>query len=40
MQPQNSYVAFNYDALRQLISNEQLQAVIQKSWPEPSEVGW
>ncbi|MEN9866568.1 MAG: hypothetical protein RL748_2158 [Pseudomonadota bacterium] len=39
LQPQNAYVALNYDAFRQYIPDATLQAVIKKSWPQPNEVG-
>ena len=39
LHPRNSYAALNYDGLRQLIPNEQLQAIIQKSWPQPAAIG-
>ena len=39
LQPENPYVAFNYDAFRQYIPDAQLQAVIKKSWPQPHQVG-
>jgi 5-methylcytosine-specific restriction endonuclease McrA len=39
LQPPNAYVALNYDAFRQCIPDETLQAVIKKSWPQPDAVG-
>jgi hypothetical protein len=40
LRPQNAYVALNYDALRQCISDQQLQAAIAQTWPQPAQVGW
>ncbi len=39
LEPQHAHMALNYDALRHFISDAQLQAALNRTWPQPHEVG-
>lgn len=39
LEPQHAHMALNYDALRHFISDAQLQTALNRTWPQPHEVG-